>query len=154
MSCEEEYDKDSNTVGDEDDEDGEDGEDDDDDEESSESSEDETRRPLLTSFLSQAFSAPTSSNITENEPNSPFMVGSPNIRSSRAKFIVRFIRFCAIGIPGALSAWNGELGFRGNCNVYCKNGSVPLAATQILVVFTEMVYLTVPFPLVWLAPTA
>lgn len=115
--------------------------------ESGGSSEEETRRPLLSSFFFPTSSADSSASSTalQNEPNSSFMVGSLNIRSSRAKFIVRFIRFCALGIPGALLHGMENWIFVAVVMFIARMGSVPLAATQILVVFTEMVYLTVPF---------
>ena len=108
-------------------------------EEEEESEEDDwrVRRPLL--------AAAFSSSEEPEDPNSPFVVGSLNIRGPRTMFIVRFLRFCALGIPGALLLGMENWIFVAIVMFIARMGSVPLAATQILIVFNEMVYLTIPF---------
>jgi Na+-driven multidrug efflux pump len=104
-----------------------------DEDEDEESDEEVVRRPLLAALGL----AP--------EPDSPFVVGSLSIQGPRARFIIRFLRFYALGIPGGVMTGLENWMFVVLAMSVAQMGSVPLAATQILVVFTETVFLSIPF---------
>lgn len=106
-------------------------------EEDEDDDDEQQNRPLLASDQS----------AREAEPASPFMVGSLSVQGPRGRFIIRFIRFWAIGIPGALMCGLENWIFVVMAMFVARMGSIPLAATQILVVWTEMVFLSVPFSL-------
>ena len=59
--------------------------------------------------------------------------------------MVRFLRFWAMGIPGALMCGLENWIFVVMAMFVARMGSVPLAATQILVVWTELIFLSIPF---------